>query len=962
VSLPPSASGRPVRVAVIAHTHGNEPVGGLVLERFATWAAPRLVGGEVLAVTANLEARAQNLRFTASGRDMNRLWHRASLERLAAADPSTLCYEERRVRELAPLVATADVILDLHSTSRPSRPHLVFRDDYGHAELASKLGVKLMVTGLHEGAILEGGVTPDIGLDPGARGERLGFTLEAGQHTDPGNVEKAWDVLVRLLHALGMWTDAPPPVHPEFEVYEVIERFRQAPAGTAPYQFPELVGVSLPGTPRARAPRTLSSFETVEADEALLVRGTGEVIRAEAPFTMLMPAPTAKPGEDLYYICQRRHAALAVRPPTDDQARVEAAAVERFLDLLRDDEAQRGQSVVSFDSRRTLDLCAEIITRVTRLPSGHPHRRIVVVGRGDDDHDEASVRNARRYHQALDRAVAAGVQVDRVQLLRGAGFSWLRQLASAGVGATGPLRLFLAGRHPHTVSLLLTGDVERALADHDFHHVRVAMVVEASSVEVDAGAQAEVRTRTVRSGMLGSRPELLRIAHGMVQALRGEHEELWRSGALADLETADMLGADGAIALDAGSSADVLLETLFQVQLGVWRGSLRPHLHAEGLTRSGEAVARRVAELMRWTGISDPDGLLRVAFRPVEGGWVDDLAALDRPQAWAEWASSPGSGHRVPEQVLESADINRDNLDRWLGWKRFVAEVQALPGRSGRDLDMVFDGAEIRDRVGAWMARAAARGEREPGVWRLVIAGQGLDPRLAHDEAWLGVMAAQRSSLRSPGLALTRIQNTRATHLRWIHAFLQDAVARPSGSAPVELCWEAEHGGSINVLLLARRTTASAEGAAWSLEGWQVERAAVIVHDLHERSDQGDQLALFTEPDGKGVVNQELLHFARAHCEGLLRQARSRYRLHPGGGAALVRSGPEAPLLERIALVVAEARACSPVPSATELSTRFGLVDDELCEALERALPGDDEPVSVARRIWSAIGGEARGG
>ena len=133
----------------------------------------------------------------------------------------------------------------------------------------------------------------------------MGFVFEAGQHVEPANLDRAWDVTRRLLDCLGMWEEDLPAADPDFEVFEVMDRFRQAPAGAPQWQF---VGFGEDHTPTGRRgpPRHLVSFETVEPDEVLLRRGN-QVVRADAPFTMLMPAPTADPGADLYYVAQPRH-------------------------------------------------------------------------------------------------------------------------------------------------------------------------------------------------------------------------------------------------------------------------------------------------------------------------------------------------------------------------------------------------------------------------------------------------------------------------------------------------------------------------------------------------------------------------------------------------------------------------------------------------------------------------------
>jgi hypothetical protein len=155
------------------------------------------------------------------------------------------------------------------------------------------------VTGVHENGVLNGGICSTIGLGPGERSDRVGFTFEAGEHTNPENAVRAWAVTQRLLAAFGLWSDAPPVEEGlDFEVYEVVDRFRQAPAGTVQYRFVGYEGGEA-GERRWGAPRKLHSFEQVQADEVVLRRGHDAVVRAASPYTMLMPAPNTAPGTDL---------------------------------------------------------------------------------------------------------------------------------------------------------------------------------------------------------------------------------------------------------------------------------------------------------------------------------------------------------------------------------------------------------------------------------------------------------------------------------------------------------------------------------------------------------------------------------------------------------------------------------------------------------------------------------------
>jgi len=278
------ADGAPVpgpRAVVIARMHGNEPLGDPVLARLAERAEERLVAGSLLTIRANEVGAALGLRHTAEGSDLNRFFDPATLARLRALDPATASYEELRARELVPLLLAADAILDLHSTSRPAAPFLVVRDDQAHRSLARDLGVERLVTGVHENGVLSGGMAVNIGLHPGEKGGRIGLLFEAGQHTDPANGDRAWEVCERFLSGVGVWRSERPPSRVRSETYEVTERFVQAGAGTEQYRF-ILDPADGGGGRRGLPPRQLHSFEELQADEVILRRGKSEVARASA--------------------------------------------------------------------------------------------------------------------------------------------------------------------------------------------------------------------------------------------------------------------------------------------------------------------------------------------------------------------------------------------------------------------------------------------------------------------------------------------------------------------------------------------------------------------------------------------------------------------------------------------------------------------------------------------------------
>lgn len=946
------ASGRPVpgpRIAVVGHMHGNEPVGRYTLERFDEHALGNLVCGEVLAILANPLAMEMNLRHTPEGRDLNRLWDRASIERIRGTDDADLCYEERRARALYPLLETCDAILDLHSTSRPSPTHLVFRDDLRHASIAAKLGVSRLVTGVHEGGILDGGLCSNFGLRPGEVGQQLGFTLEAGQHDNRDNDENAWNVLVRLLVELGQWGGDVPASEVPFEVYEVQGRFRQAPAGAEPYRFVGFVGGEA-GAGRFGPPRLLESFERIEADEVVLRRGT-EVVRAVGPFTMLMPAPTAGPGDDLFYFTNRRHAALRRRPQSDEAATLEASAIEQTLDLLSWDELERGATRLSFTARLTLDACADMITRATRLPPGHPHRCITVVGRGDWERDEDEQRAGRRYQAAMSRALADGVPVERIQLIRGAASGWLQHLSSGELD--GDLRMFLAPNQPHTVSLLVVGDLERATRRGELRHIAVGLVVEATTVEPDGEG---ARTRIARTGLFGARPELVRTASAFIGAMRARHRHLLATSTFGvRAREAGLLDADCAIRASGAEQRQLLHDLLKELQQRSWQDSLRHEVTREVRLSSPEAVGGWLARTMASTGILDGDALRDLLLEEDGDGWRvvptgDDVRI--------ELNGTEPPPRSVAPVLLDARDVDRENIERWMGWLRAVRGLEVVPGSRGKDVDLALRPDDIQERLATWYDDVRDLARKEPGRWTVVVAGDGSSPERDGRPAARRVLAAHRELVRDPGVGYVRVQHAAGTHLSWLKGFFDDLAERPPGATPIAMGWEAEHGATVNVVLVARAEEVGRRDP-WSLEGLQIARCAVIVSDLEGGGANDYQVAMFTGGKRAELVSQELLAFGRAHCRGLLRQASRRVSGVPGPFLRVnlerVVVGLVARHVERVRELADALEDVAPRARVDWLRRRLGLLDTQLVAALAASVGDEAEPSDTARQIWSQV-------
>ncbi|MEN0061799.1 MAG: succinylglutamate desuccinylase/aspartoacylase family protein [Myxococcota bacterium] len=960
------------RVAIIARMHGNEPVGDGVLVRLASL-IDHLKCGSIVAIRANERAASLDVRHTPDGTDMNRMWDRKTLASIRAMSSEQRSYEQARAAELSPILLACDAVLDLHSTSRPSEPFLVFRDDQRHATLARKLGVRRLVTGLHENSILDGGVASNVGIGPGRRSKRLGFTFEAGQHDAPGNAERAWHVTERLLAELGLIEGMSPPVTETGEVFEVVDRFRQMPANLEPYRFVGYEGGE-PGGGRRGAPRQLHSFEDIEADEIVLRRGRTEVVRARGPFTMLMPAPTTAPGTDLYYVTQQRQGGLSEGVPrTDETARTEALAIERMLDLMADDEFERGSSWVAFDARRLFDLCGSIVARSLRLPPGHPHRQITVMGRGDAGGAEVERRFGHRYRQAMRAAVREGLPLERFQLLRGASLRWIEAMTSERMqallsrrqarfdGQTPPVRLRVSVRQPHTASLLVAGNLDHALETGDMRHVRVALLVEAATVE-PVGASARLRVQ--RTGIVSARREVVQAARALLRTLVREHRDQIRHGVLRDESVIDALRLDDdAIEWTSdGLRLSELRGALRRVQLRLWCDQLLGALPVPVVLPDEPSLGRWIARTMAQTGVLDPEAIRAMAVVKDGPGFVADPARIDAFYASVSehgeipaLLTTPHLPPHAPAQPLFADQVDADELERWVGWKRFVRGVQVVPDTRGKDLDLAFTLDAIRSRLLNWFEAAHVDAADAPGEVMVVIAGDGLNPQRDRVDQVADIYEAHRRCLVDPNVAYLRIQHAQGTHLSWMRDFLAACRERPNGGAPLRLQLEAEHGATVNVVLVLVRDPAVTDPAPLHpLDGWTIEKCGVILADL-ERSATSAPLAWFTEVDANGV-NQELLHFGRSHCEGLW--------LHGPPVAEATVDAFEEDLVGQIAGWIDHVRMwrrkSRSVPRDLEarsrwVAKRLGLYDARLARLLARHMDDERPALEAARGLWNGV-------
>ena len=112
-------------VVIFGGVHGNEVTGSMLVEelrRDMEAGRVALAAGTLTLALGNPRAIASSTRGSEPHADLNRSFTPVVL---SAPDRADAHYEHRRARELAPLLAAADILVDLHATNKPSQPFLV---------------------------------------------------------------------------------------------------------------------------------------------------------------------------------------------------------------------------------------------------------------------------------------------------------------------------------------------------------------------------------------------------------------------------------------------------------------------------------------------------------------------------------------------------------------------------------------------------------------------------------------------------------------------------------------------------------------------------------------------------------------------------------------------------------------------------------------------------------------------
>ncbi|MFO1326709.1 MAG: succinylglutamate desuccinylase/aspartoacylase family protein [Rubrivivax sp.] len=275
-------SGRPgPHVLVNALTHGNEFCGMVAATHLLDRGVRPLIGTLTVsfANVAAYESFTPERPFDSRQlvHNLNRIWSDAQL---AGSEDSP---ELQRARELRPVVAAADHILDLHSTAQDVQPFWVYPQFQRNAAAALAIGRPathlVMPQGLGSGTPL---IQHGRRGTPGHHGVAL--VAECGQHFRQATGALAVEVTLDFLAHFGLL--AP-----------------RAAQGAAQRRF-ELLQTWVVKTPTFRFTRPLVGFETFADGELIATDGDDEIRAPCADCTVLMPTRAPIVGREGVYLAR----------------------------------------------------------------------------------------------------------------------------------------------------------------------------------------------------------------------------------------------------------------------------------------------------------------------------------------------------------------------------------------------------------------------------------------------------------------------------------------------------------------------------------------------------------------------------------------------------------------------------------------------------------------------------------
>jgi len=229
------------RLVILGGVHGDEKTGIEVVNKlhaiFET-GQERLSRGTLILILGNEEAIRMNKRGTSPEHNLNRMFTEQHL-----FGPVLDFYESFRAHELAPLLQSADISIDIHSTSVPSRPFIPCAFTPRHENVYRWFDADLVLTDPDYILGGERSTTDEYVASCGG----TGICFETGFAGDTSRLPAVLESTLNILADQGMISRsrirAPP--EPAYKVYRLTKKILLTDegfhyAGTFPMPFQEV--------------------------------------------------------------------------------------------------------------------------------------------------------------------------------------------------------------------------------------------------------------------------------------------------------------------------------------------------------------------------------------------------------------------------------------------------------------------------------------------------------------------------------------------------------------------------------------------------------------------------------------------------------------------------------------------------------------------------------------------------
>ncbi len=292
---------------IIGGTHGDELVGVEVVRALkslflvpdeASGVYERAIAGTLTLLIGNPEAVEKRQRSSSGVRDLNRCFLQAELDREPHTDDIS---DLVRAREVAPLLATSNFVIDLHGTSSDSPAFVCFgKDSPRHRELYELLPVTSVLTDPDDVLSRDEG-RPGRGTTDDYTERHGGIALgyETGREDDLTRVPGILTDVLRLLVKIGVLPTSPPlPLnHPDVTARAVHKQTVYALKHSVHAQHAEFT----------YAPGMNTGWQTVHAGQLLgtYSDGTEELIPEDGMLVFPKSANKLVAGKNLYYLAIR---------------------------------------------------------------------------------------------------------------------------------------------------------------------------------------------------------------------------------------------------------------------------------------------------------------------------------------------------------------------------------------------------------------------------------------------------------------------------------------------------------------------------------------------------------------------------------------------------------------------------------------------------------------------------------